>query len=169
MLIKHISLRPILIETFIKWHIFSLVRFLLCFLFIKRIYVLLEILKNDKILVFCIYYKIGLCFVHVFNLVYVVVNIVKWKWNCNIWWNLKHCWKYVVFQHFNLILMLETKNCIVSKKTAPTNPTQTALFWFVLVRILFLKSTKPNQTILFYLAVWITFTFKLNQTASQTP
>jgi len=34
--------------------------------------VLLEILENDKILVFCITYKIGLHFVHVFNLVYVV-------------------------------------------------------------------------------------------------
>jgi len=40
---------------------------------------LLEILENDKIKVLCISYKIGLYFVHVFNLVYVVGNIVKWK------------------------------------------------------------------------------------------
>ena len=64
-------------KTFIKCHIFSLVRFLLCFLFKKRIYMLLGILENDEILVFCISYKIGLRFVHVFNLVYVVGNIVK--------------------------------------------------------------------------------------------
>jgi len=38
---------------------------------------LLGILENDEILVFCISYKIGLRFVHVFNLVYVVGNIVK--------------------------------------------------------------------------------------------
>jgi len=35
------------------------------------------ILKNDKILVFFISYKIGLRFVQVFNLVYVVENIGK--------------------------------------------------------------------------------------------
>jgi len=39
--------------------------------------VLLEILENDKIIVFCISYKIGLRFVHVFNLVYVVGNIIN--------------------------------------------------------------------------------------------
>ena len=50
-------------KTFINFHTFSLVRFLLCFLF--------------KILVFCISKKIELRFVHVFNLVYVVGNIVK--------------------------------------------------------------------------------------------
>jgi len=38
---------------------------------------LLEFLENDKILVFCISYKIGLLFVHIFNLVYVVGNVVE--------------------------------------------------------------------------------------------
>jgi hypothetical protein len=138
-------------KTFIKWHIFSLVKFLLCFLFKKRIYVLLKILENDKILFFCISYKIELRFVHVFNLVYVVGNIIKWKWNCNIWWNLKYWWKYVVFQLFNLILMLQTKIYIVLKKTAPTDPTKTAFVWFGLIQILFLKSTEPNQTAYFFM------------------
>jgi len=50
--------------------------------------VLLELLENDKILAFCISYEIRLLFVYVFNLVYVVGNILKWKWNCNVWWNL---------------------------------------------------------------------------------
>jgi len=41
---------------------------------------------------------------------------------------------------------LETKNCIVSEKTAPTGPTQTTLVWFE-----------------FY------FTSQLDQTTSRTP
>jgi len=41
--------------------------------------VLLKLLENDKILVFCISYKIGLLFVHVFYLVYVVGNIIELK------------------------------------------------------------------------------------------
>jgi len=73
MLIKRISPRPILILL----KPISLVKFLLCFLFKRRIYVLIEILENNKILVFCISYKIGLHFVHLFNLVYVIGNIVK--------------------------------------------------------------------------------------------
>jgi len=91
--------------------IYFFLLFILFFLFQKRIYVLL-----DKILVISISYKIELVFVHIFNLVYVVENIVKWKLNCNVWWSLKHCWKYVVFHLFNLILMLKTKYYIVSKK-----------------------------------------------------
>jgi len=42
--------------------------------------------------------------------------------------------------------MLETKKKFVSNKTASTDPTQTALVWFSLVWMLFLKSTEPNQT-----------------------
>jgi len=137
MLIKHISHRPML----------------------------LEILENDKILVFYISYKIWLRSVHVFNLVYVIGNIVKWKWNCNIWINIKHCGKYVVFQLFNLILMLETKNCIVSKK--PHQPIQT---WFDLIQILLLKSTERNQTACFFILRfgWL-LPSKPNQTAPRRP
>jgi len=47
---------------------------------------LLELLVNVKILVFCISYK--LFFVHILNLVYVVGKYFNWKWNCNVWWNL---------------------------------------------------------------------------------
>jgi len=58
--------------------------FLLCFLFQKYIYVLLELLENDKILVFYISYAIELIFVHVFYLVYVVWWKWKVKWIKNI-------------------------------------------------------------------------------------
>jgi len=37
---------------------------------------ILELLENDKILIFCISHKILLVFVHVFKLVYDVGNIV---------------------------------------------------------------------------------------------
>ena len=59
-------------ETFINDIYFSLVKFIVCFLFQNGIYVLLELLENNKILVFYISYIIELLFVHVFNLVYVV-------------------------------------------------------------------------------------------------
>jgi len=59
-------------ETFINDIYFSLVKFIRCFLFQNGIYVLLELLENNKILVFYISYIIELLFVHVFNLVYVV-------------------------------------------------------------------------------------------------
>jgi len=45
-------------EIFIKYYIFSHVKFILFFLFQKRIYVLLELLEKDKILVISISYKI---------------------------------------------------------------------------------------------------------------
>ena len=38
---------------------------------------------------------------------------------------------------FNFILTLKTKNCIVSQKTATTEPIQTTLIWFCLVRFSF--------------------------------
>jgi len=124
--------------------------------------VLLEILENDKILVFFISYKIGLRFVQVFNLVYVVENIGKWKWNFNIWWYLKHCWKYVVFPLLNLILMLEK---IVSSRKKPHQPIQPKPPWFGLV--FKVNRTKPN-CMLFYLAVRKIFNLKTepNRTAN---
>jgi len=41
--------------------------------------VLLELLENDKILVFYISCRIKLQFIHIFNLVYDVGNIVGWN------------------------------------------------------------------------------------------
>jgi len=55
--------------------------------------------------------------------------------------------------------MLKTKNCIVSKKTAPTDPTQTVLVWFGSDFILKVNRTKSNR-VLFYLAVRMTFSLK---------
>jgi len=47
------------------------------------------------------------------------------------------------------------------EKTAAIDPTQTAFGLVWLVRILFLKSIKPIQTVcFFYLAVQMTFTLK---------
>jgi len=138
-------------EIFIKWYIFSHVKFILLFLFKKCIYVLLEILEKDKILVISISYKIELVFVHVFNLVYVVENIVKWKLNSNVWWSLKHCnvwWSFILYQ----------KN-----RTNRSNPNRIGL-----VRILFLKSTEPNR-MFFYLAIWMTFTLKTEPNRTNTP
>jgi len=62
--INHNPLRIFLIPN-----VFNLI---LCFLFQKYIYVLLEFLENDKILVFYISYIIELLFVHILNLVCVV-------------------------------------------------------------------------------------------------
>jgi len=41
--------------------------------------------------------------------------------------------------------MLETKKFIVSKKTASTDPTETALVWFGLDVIFKVNRTKPNH------------------------
>ena len=70
-----------------------------------------------------------------------------------------------MFYLFNSILMLKTKNCIVSKKTASTDPTQTAL-----VRFRFYFKSQPNQTACFFILRfgWL-LTSKPNQTAPQTP
>ena len=79
------SPRPILIETQLKllkkWHICSLVNFLLCFLFQKYIYVLLELLENDKILVFYISYVIEL-----FLSTFFIWSILFGE-NENVMWN----------------------------------------------------------------------------------
>jgi len=48
----------------------------------------------------------------------------------------------------------------LSKKTASTDPIQTALVWFGLNFILEVNRTKPNR-ILFYLAVRMTFSLKI--------
>ena len=69
----------------------------------------------------------------------------------------EHCWKYVVFYLFNSILMLKTKNCIVSKKSH--QPIQPKPHWFGLDFILKVNGTKPNR-MFFYLAVQMTFSFK---------
>ena len=93
---------------------------------------LLKLLENDKILVFYISYKIELIFVHVFNFVYVV------------------CRKYVVFYLFNSILLLETKEIIVSKK--PHQPIQpNHIVWFSLKKVyyLFFKEKKSIHSLLF--------------------
>lgn len=45
-------------KTLTKWHIFSLVKFL-CFLLQKCIYVLLELLENDKILLLIWFMLLG--------------------------------------------------------------------------------------------------------------
>jgi len=48
-----------------------------------------KLFEDDKILVFCIFFiEYDYFFAQVFNLVYIVGNIIKWKWNCNVWWNL---------------------------------------------------------------------------------
>jgi hypothetical protein len=53
------------------------------------------------------------------------------------------------------------------KKTAPTDPIQTAFVWFGSDFILKVNRTKPIR-ILFYLTVWMTFTLKTepNRTAN---
>jgi len=67
--------------------------------------------------------------------------------------------------------MLKTKNCIVSKQTAPTNLTETILVWFGLIQSLFWKSTKPKVKPHFFFITWFIWLLasKLNQTALWTP
>jgi len=63
--------------------------------------------------------------------------------------------------------MLE-KNCIVTKKTAPTDPTQSVLVWFGSDFIFKVNRTKPNR-MLFYLGFGRFLPSKPNLTAPRTP
>jgi len=81
-LIKYISLGPILLET--QWNVnkmtyFSLLKFLLCFFFQKCIYVLLELLENDKKFSLLYFLHNMITFCPRLNLVYVVGNFFRWK------------------------------------------------------------------------------------------
>jgi len=60
---------------------------------------------------------------------------------------------------FSLYFNVENKNLYRPKKTAPTDPTQTALVWFGSNFIFKVNQTKPNR-MLFYLAVHMTFNLK---------